>query len=96
MQSVLGWFKALILCAMLSSFADAALATPLFSSMGYVPGSSYTKVEDVSQDGQIAVGFYFNNSTWYSFRWTEAGGIEDIGGYTARAISDDGSRIVGS
>ncbi|MGD9160867.1 MAG: VPLPA-CTERM sorting domain-containing protein [Desulfobacteraceae bacterium] len=66
-----------------------------FSGLGLVNGvSSYAY--GVSQDGATVVGP--GNS--YSFRWTEDGGIENLGrlykpSSTAYAVSADGSRVVG-
>jgi hypothetical protein len=65
--------------------------------VGAFPESQFTAS---SYDGQILAGFRANSSPadLVGFRWTSAGGIEDITdfGFRPRAISDSGNVISGS
>ncbi len=74
-------------------------------TFGAFPGQqNETTALGVSADGQIAVGAAINGSngggpTFNAFRWTLAGGLQDIGvpgvNSDADGISDDGGVIVG-
>jgi probable HAF family extracellular repeat protein len=53
-------------------------------------------IDDMSADGSVVVGKFARAPTT-AFRWTAAGGIEDIGGDTDRVrVSRDGKAIVAS
>lgn len=62
---------------------------PNILSGGLLAGSAY----GVSGDGQYIVG---RTNDDHSFRWSEASGVEFIGGYHAQAASYDGSVVVGT
>ena len=55
-------------------------------------------IQGMSADGSVIVGtFIFGDKVRNAFRWTSAGGLEDIGGNMNNvAISRDGKTIVGS
>jgi uncharacterized membrane protein len=51
----------------------------------------------VSADGSIVVGQgSLANGTTFAYRWTAAGGVENIGDFTPIGISADGSIVVGT
>jgi probable HAF family extracellular repeat protein len=83
-----------ILVAMLcGSPALADMATS--QSLGWLPGSTYTQANNVSADGLTVVGFSHFSSGWHAIRWTQAGGIFDLGPGSATKASADGSVVVG-
>ncbi|HTQ11322.1 MAG TPA: dockerin type I domain-containing protein [Fimbriimonadaceae bacterium] len=76
---------------MLSSSGDQQ---PRWSSamVGIAPGEAY----GVSADGSVVVGYLSGSGT--PFRWTQAGGVQDLGGGAggrACGVSPDGSVVVG-
>ena len=67
-----------------------------------LPGFAYNKANAVSSDGMTVVGIVGQASGFRSFRWTEAGGSEDLGtlfgpfdSSHANGVSNDGNTIVG-
>jgi probable HAF family extracellular repeat protein len=79
-----------------------------FIGLGDFPGGRYISVaSDVSADGSIVVGRSAYSSTcgpihctpafpvFRAFRWTDAGEMDPLPGNWAKAISDDGSTVVG-
>ncbi|MPZ63303.1 MAG: hypothetical protein GEU93_18865 [Propionibacteriales bacterium] len=84
------------------SSARAPLAVGAsFQGLGHLPGGSASFAGGVSGDGSVVVGRGDSSeSIQRAFRWTAAGGLEDIGtlggsGATAQAVSFDGTWIVG-
>jgi probable HAF family extracellular repeat protein len=77
-------------------------------NLGVLPGGNWSAANAVSADGSIVVGSSDAGGVYRAFRWTEAGGMEDLnvayanllddGSYleTAQAISPDGRYIVGT
>ncbi|MCK5608989.1 hypothetical protein KAR91_44355, partial [Candidatus Pacearchaeota archaeon] len=65
--------------------------------LDYLTGSQRTSARDVSFNGSIVVGWsgYLDDNP-NAFKWTESGGITNLGGSRANAISDNGSVIAGS
>src|SRR5262249_21120537 len=70
--------------------------------LGLLPGGLYADATGVSGDGSIVVGYCYVGSHLRAFSWTATTGMVEIGampGVTgdtfARAISADGSTIVG-
>jgi len=78
-------------------------------NLGTLPGGAYSYATGVSADGSVVVGI-LENSIWdeehgyiyvdRAFRWTAAGGMQDLGtldGYDSWAygVSDDGRVVVG-
>jgi uncharacterized membrane protein len=67
-----------------------------FTGIGFLSGHTNSSVNGVSADGSTVVG----SSGGYIARWTEAGGIDDVGGRrlagAAYAVSADGATIVGT
>jgi probable HAF family extracellular repeat protein len=76
---------------------------------GTLPGGGWSGANGVSADGSVVVGWARNTAGWSrAFRWTAAGGMEDLNiTYAhlltdgsvlleARAISPDGRYIVGT
>lgn len=81
------------------AFAGAVdLSAASFTGLGY---SSFLGSEayEVSNDGTVVVGSDLSGS--YAFRWTQAGGRQNLGTFggvasAANAMSADGSVIVGT
>jgi probable HAF family extracellular repeat protein len=66
-------------------------------ALGFLPGCSYSSALAMGGDGSTVVGYSApneNGSGAHAFRWTEAGGMQDLGPGGAIAISGDGSVIV--
>jgi len=99
---------ALLALTYLTSPAAAQTPTPSFQGLGQMPGTMSgggTYVNAVSGDGSTLIGY-----TWVSgtatrpYRWTAAGGFEDLGtlggedcsNNRAYAVSFDGSVVVGT
>jgi len=61
-------------------------------------GTTNAYIQDMSADGSVVVGtFLLGTKSQTAFRWTAAGGLQEIGGYMDTvAISRDGKTIVGS
>jgi uncharacterized membrane protein len=89
-------------CVALGASASSARAETIFHSLGALPGDSSSVAHAVSGNGQVVVGLSDNRS----FRWTAAGGMEDLGlcpvgdgSYfpisSANGVSFDGSVVVG-
>ncbi len=70
-----------------------AVAYPL----GELAGHNFSEAMAVSGDGSTVVGFsmLLSGGGERAFRWTLAGGMEDIGAGRALAVNRDGSVIVG-
>ena len=73
--------------------------------LGTLPGDNISGATDVSADGSVVVGTsykYWDNDRGFEysdphlFRWTEAGGMADLGRIAPVAMSADGSVIVGN
>ncbi len=70
--------------------------------LGTLPGGFWSDAYGVSADGSVVVGYAHNAAgQWSAFRWTAAGGMQDLGtlpggdGSEATAVSADGSVVVG-
>ena len=70
--------------------------------LGVLPGGRGSFATAVSADGAVVVGWSQVQEHTESFRWTETGGLESLGPFpgafgdsAARAVSADGSIIVG-
>jgi probable HAF family extracellular repeat protein len=66
-------------------------------------GGDESEANGVSADGSVVVGSAYNAAgQWRAFRWTAAGGMQDLGtlpgggGSEAYGVSADGSVVVGS
>jgi probable HAF family extracellular repeat protein len=71
-------------------------------TFGFLGGNNYTAASGVSADGGVVVGFSETSPSRYAhaFRWTPAGGIQDLGVTSgteslADDVSADGQVIVG-
>jgi probable HAF family extracellular repeat protein len=69
--------------------------------LGTLPGGDGSVAYGVSADGSVVVGWARNAAgQWRTFRWTAAGGMQDLGtlggwGSAAYGVSADGSVVVG-
>jgi probable HAF family extracellular repeat protein len=75
-----------------ASSGNAATFVPLGDLSG---GTFQSLARDVSADGTVVVGTSTSEAGNRAFRWTLAGGMEDIGPGEANAVSADGSVVVG-
>jgi probable HAF family extracellular repeat protein len=72
-------------------------AEGLFEGLGDFPGGAFqSSAYDVSADGSVIVGYGNANNLNRAFRWTEAGGMVDIGQGIAYGVSSDGNVVVGT
>jgi probable HAF family extracellular repeat protein len=88
-------------------YTISAQTTPTFQGLGQMPGTmsgAGTYVNAVSGDGSTIVGYtWISGNATRPFRWTAAGGFEDLGQLGASAssndraygVSFDGSAVVG-
>jgi len=87
------WF-----CALVCAWSTGVLAQSAFTPLGS-PGPGASWARDVSGDGTTVVGagFAADGAERIGFRWTEADGMQPLGGINtdAHAASTDGSVIVG-
>lgn len=97
-------FRSIVFTAVFS-IAGSAMANPGFWSLGTLNGYDRSDTSsNVSHDGQVVAGsasHYFGDE-YSGFRWTEAGGINDIGHLPsaptrtiAVGVSGDGNTILG-
>ena len=70
--------------------------------LGTLPGGFWSDAYGVSADGSVVVGYAHNAAgQWSAFRWTAAGGMQDLGtlpgggSSEAYGVSADGSVVVG-
>jgi len=94
-----------ILCGALGTLPAAAIADPVLQSFPAPIGfTSGVQVSGMSGDGTTLVGTLFRPGLFTAFRWTSAGGVEDLGplpggappNYSeAYGASFDGSGVVG-
>ena len=69
--------------------------------LGTLPGGFWSDAYGVSADGSVVVGYAQNAAgQWSAFRWTAAGGMQDLGALGGReskalGVSADGSVVVG-
>ena len=97
-------------CARLTTLASACVlglmaTVPCWSQsltwLGTLPGGSSSYAYGVSADGRVVVGLATNPAGWSrAFRWTAAGGIQDLGtlggdSSNASGVSADGRVVVG-
>ena len=85
-----------ITAAILSTTLSAQIcAGPV--ALGTLPGDTESWAYAVSSDGDTVVGFsQVALGARHAFRWTMAGGMQDLGASVAHAVSADGSVVVGS
>jgi len=68
--------------------------------LGTLPGGFWSDAYGVSADGSVVVGWAYSVGQYRAFRWTAAGGMQDLGtlggwGSAAYGVSADGSVVVG-
>ena len=78
------------------SFGQNCVTSPF---LGTLPGDSWSRATGVSADGSVVVGVS-GGSVQRAFRWTESGGMVDLGSLggtitRANAVSGDGQVVVG-
>jgi probable HAF family extracellular repeat protein len=94
--------RALISAAVLSFVATALSWSQSLTWLGTLPGGDQSAAYDVSTDGSVVVGVAANAAGQdRAFRWTAAGGMQDLGTLggnwsVARGVSADGSVVVGT
>lgn len=87
-----------------AGIAGSALAQPTITNLGVLPGGNSSGATGVSADGTAVAGSatIAGDSTSHAFRWTRAGGMQDLGtlaefaGSDGFAISADGTAVTGS
>lgn len=74
----------------------------VLSELSRLTSAQEFEIRDVSHDGSVVVGSSYDGTSFTPFRWTETGGLEDLGalpegvsGARAMAVSVDGSTIAG-
>ena len=81
--------------------AGPAAALPSFAGLGDLSGGVFRSYAyAISADSSTVVGYSTTASGNRAFRWTEAGGMENLGsldgGHSyAYGVSEDGSTVVG-
>jgi probable HAF family extracellular repeat protein len=94
------WRALWLVWAVVAWAAQPSLAQQLIW-LGTLPGGGWSGANGVSADGSVVVGMAFNAAgQWRAFRWTEAGGMQDLGTLGgdrswATGVSADGSVVVG-
>jgi probable HAF family extracellular repeat protein len=94
------------ICCVLLLWAVLLSAEPLWAQrllwLGTLPGGSWSEARGISANGSVVVGEAYNAAgQWRAFRWTAAGGMQDLGtlpGHNrsyASGVSADGSVVVG-
>jgi probable HAF family extracellular repeat protein len=93
------------ICCVLLLWAVLLSAEPLWAQrllwLGTLPGGDWSEAYGVSADGSVVVGEAENAAgQWRAFRWTAAGGMQDLGTLgggesEAWGVSADGSVVVG-
>jgi probable HAF family extracellular repeat protein len=81
--------------------ASQGLAAPSLIMLPNLPNSFDMVPKAVSADGLTVVGDAYPNGSPRAFRWSAAGGIEDLGAFpdavsSVRAVSADGRVVVGT
>lgn len=81
---------------------QVAYAEPMsFTTIGSLPGGSFTRPTGISADGSTIVGYGVGAAGQFGFRWTRLGGLQVLQpflgdpGSRAYDVSADGSTIVG-
>src|SRR4051794_26900917 len=97
--------KALGWCAVgcvLVAGAPRGEAAPHFQDLGFLLGDNRSVATAISANGAVVVGQSFSGNPAASFRWTSAGGMQDLGTLpggndqsAATVVSADGSVIGG-
>jgi probable HAF family extracellular repeat protein len=85
-------------------FVPALARAQELIGLGRIGTGTYSAATAVSADGRVVVGYSENTvAARHAFRWTEAGGLEDLGDLpngsddsVATGVSSDGSVIVGA
>ena len=93
-------FKALISACVMSLIATTGWSQSL-TWLGVLPDGVYSYANAVSADGAVVVGWVLKYGGWWrAFRWTELGGMQDLGTLGggdswAYGVSADGAVVVG-
>jgi probable extracellular repeat, HAF family len=96
------WWRALWLAWVVVAWAAQPSLAQQLIWLGTLPGGFWSDAYGVSADGSVVVGYAQNAAgQWSAFRWTEAGGMQDLGTLpggccsSAYGVSADGSVVVG-
>jgi probable extracellular repeat, HAF family len=95
------WWRALWLAWVVVAWAAQPSLAQRLIWLGTLPGSDRSWASGVSADGSVVVGVaYYAPGQYRAFRWTAAGGMQDLGTLGgdwswASAVSADGSVVVG-
>ncbi len=85
--------KSIVLAILLPLTVPVGAATS-FTGLGITSPSGFANASASTPDGSAVVGWHQSGGSNHGFRWTSAGGSEDIGSY-ATGISSNGSVVVG-
>src|SRR5262245_49503577 len=86
----------------LAAATGTALAQPIITDLGVLPGGTFALASGISGDGTTVVGQSNGTAGNRAFRWTAGTGMQSLGtlsGFTmsySHAVNADGSVIVGS
>src|SRR5205823_5275489 len=69
---------------------EGAASAQSFTGIGFLGAARYSIAYGTNADGTVVVGLSDG-----AFRWTRAGGMQNLGGLVARAVNSDGTVVVG-
>ncbi|GBD01341.1 hypothetical protein HRbin18_01062 [bacterium HR18] len=102
MKSVNVWWLAKVVVGVVWLGSGVELQAQRLTWLGTLPGGNFSYATGVSADGSVVVGWAQSaNGLTHAFRWTQSGGMQDLGTLgglmsDARGVSADGSVVVGT
>ena len=98
-KSSLSKFTSVCVSIVLASITREAHAQALVG-LGFLPGRTSSTAAAISSDGHVVVGNSTSPSGTHAYRWTAAGGMEDLLSYNssdtwAYGVSGDGAVVAG-